>query len=266
MTRSEAIAPHLPLLRRYARALTGRQSSGDSYVRACLETILANPETMPLDLSPRVALYQTFHAVWNSLATDPSPAGTEPTGTARSAEARMARLVPEQRQALLLSALEGFAIEDIAVILKREAREVQSLIDAALDDISRDIATGVLIIEDEPIIALDLSNIVEELGHHVTHVAATRRDAVAAARRRRPGLILADIQLADNSSGIEAVQDILGDGRVPVIFITAYPERLLTGERPEPTFLLTKPFLPDAVKAAVSQALFFYSTSGATTD
>jgi hypothetical protein len=42
-----------------------------------------------------------------------------------------------------------------------------------------------------------------------------------------------------------------------VIFITAYPERLLTGERPEPTFLITKPFQPEIVKAVISQALFF---------
>ena len=45
--------------------------------------------------------------------------------------------------------------------------------------------------------------------------------------------------------------------KVPVIFITAFPERLLTGERPEPTFLITKPFQRSTVKAAIAQALFF---------
>jgi hypothetical protein len=69
--------------------------------------------------------------------------------------------------------------------------------------------------------------------------------------------VLADIQLADGSSGIEAVNDILGISGVPIVFITAYPERLLTGERPEPTFLITKPFAPENVKAITSQALFF---------
>ena len=73
----------------------------------------------------------------------------------------------------------------------------------------------------------------------------------------RPGLVLADIQLADDSSGIDAVKDILAEFSVPVIFITAFPERLLTGERPEPTFLITKPFQRSTVKAAISQALFF---------
>ncbi|RPH49961.1 MAG: response regulator, partial [Lysobacterales bacterium] len=45
--------------------------------------------------------------------------------------------------------------------------------------------------------------------------------------------------------------------QVPIVFITAYPERLLTGERPEPTFLVTKPFVPETVRVAVSQALLF---------
>ena len=115
-----------------------------------------------------------------------------------------------------------------------------------------------LIIEDEPVIATDIEALVRELGHTVLDVAATRSEAVAAVARRTPGLVLADIQLADGSSGIDAVKDILGRYDVPVIFITAFPERLLTGERPEPTFLITKPFQPETVKAAIGQALFFH--------
>jgi hypothetical protein len=51
---------------------------------------------------------------------------------------------------------------------------------------------------------------------------------------------------------------MLSSFSAPVIFITAYPERLLTGERPEPAFLITKPFQPETVKAAIGQALFFH--------
>lgn len=129
--------------------------------------------------------------------------------------------------------------------------------DEAVQDIYRQTATTVLIIEDEPLIAMDLEHIVSDLGHHVLAIAPTRTAAVEAARAERPGLVLADIQLADGSSGIDAVRDILSSFAVPVIFITAYPERLLMGKRPEPTFLITKPFGPAQVKAAVSQALFF---------
>jgi CheY-like chemotaxis protein len=105
-----------------------------------------------------------------------------------------------------------------------------------------------------------LSDLVTGAGHDVCAVEATASSAVAAAKRERPDLVLADIQLADGSSGIDAVKEILASFEVPVIFITAFPDRLLTGERPEPTFLITKPYSPDMVRAAVSQALFFEST------
>jgi CheY-like chemotaxis protein len=107
---------------------------------------------------------------------------------------------------------------------------------------------------------MDLSDLVTAAGHDVCGVATTASEAVAAAERERPDLVLADIQLADGSSGIDAVRQILSSFQVPVIFVTAFPDRLLTGERPEPTFLITKPYSPDMVRAAVSQALFFEST------
>jgi CheY-like chemotaxis protein len=114
-----------------------------------------------------------------------------------------------------------------------------------------------VIVEDEPIIALDLEHLVTDLGHRVVGVARTEKQALATVMRTAPGLILADVQLADGSSGLSAVNTILESFSVPVVFITAYPERLLTGTRPEPTFLIAKPFRSDSVKAVISQALFF---------
>jgi CheY-like chemotaxis protein len=104
---------------------------------------------------------------------------------------------------------------------------------------------------------MDLESIVQGLGHRVTSVARTHSEALKAVNQHKPGLVLADIQLADGSSGLDAVNEMLGSLAAPVIFITAYPDRLLTGERPEPAFLITKPYQPDTVKAIVSQALFF---------
>jgi CheY-like chemotaxis protein len=137
----------------------------------------------------------------------------------------------------------------------------ETLVAEAQAEIERQTRAEVLIIEDEPIIAMDIETIVRDLGHNVTGVAVTRDEAVQQARARRPSLVLADIQLADDSSGIDAVKDILQEFRVPVIFITAFPERLLTGERPEPTFLITKPFQRSTVKAQIAQALFFDTTT-----
>jgi CheY-like chemotaxis protein len=153
--------------------------------------------------------------------------------------------------------MEGFTPEDAGYLIGANVSEVDALVAEALAEIERQTRAEVLIIEDEPIIAMDIETIVRDLGHSVTGVAVTRDEAVAQALARRPGLVLADIQLADDSSGIDAVKDILEEFQVPVIFITAFPERLLTGERPEPTFLITKPFQRSTVKAAIAQALFF---------
>jgi CheY-like chemotaxis protein len=260
MSLGQQLAPHLPFLRRYARALTGSQQHGDSYVKAALEAIVQAPDQFPRDVDPRLGLYKTFQAIWASVNVandDDSPMNAEGSDNEAIARARLARITPLPRQALLLTAMEGFTPEDTGYLIEADADEVDKLVAEALAEIEEQTRAEVLIIEDEPIIAMDLETIVRDLGHDVTGVAVTRDEAVAQARARRPGLVLADIQLADDSSGIDAVKDILAEFSVPVIFITAFPERLLTGERPEPTFLITKPFQRSTVKAAIAQALFF---------
>jgi len=193
MIRSEAIAPHLPFLRRYARALTGNQVSGDAYVRACLETLVADPTTIPDDMRPRVGLYKLFHTLWNSTGRKLEGAGGPEPGEVIAA--RLQRLGSEQRQTLLLSALEGFSNEEVAKILNKTESEVQALLRDAVESMAGAVATDVLVIEDESIIALDICSIIEALGHRVVKVAATRKQAVEAARQHRPGLVLADHRL-----------------------------------------------------------------------
>jgi len=258
MSLGQQLQPHLPFLRRYARALTGTQTHGDAYVRATLEAIIAAPKEFPTDVGPRLGLYRTFHAIWDSAGKDLVPAhdGVDHESVAN---ARLAVIPPLSRQALLLSAMEGFANNEVAYLIRTDEERVEALVDEAMAEIEAQTRTRVLIIEDEPIIAMDIETIVRDLGHEVTGIAVTRDEAVRDAMADRPGLVLADIQLADDSSGIDAVRDILAEFPVPVIFITAFPERLLTGERPEPTFLITKPFQRSTVKAAIAQALFFNS-------
>ena len=267
MTLGETLRPHLPFLRRYSRALNGSQSAGDAYVRATLESIVEAPEEFRSDRDGRVALYAQFHRIWSAATVpehDATAGGTgiDPTDEetpSAIAAARLSRVTPLSRQCLLLTAMEGFGPAETAEILGIDASSVARHTEEALEEIERQTTSEVLIIEDEPIIAMDIETIVRDLGHEVTGIAVTRDEAVALAGERRPGLILADIQLADDSSGIDAVADILKDFQVPVIFITAFPERLLTGERPEPAFLITKPFQRSTVKAAISQALFFHT-------
>lgn len=254
MSISQTVTRHLPYLRRYARALTGNQAAGDAYVAATLESIIADRETQEAKLVSRLALYQYFTKIWNSVSLNHS---TEPGGKDSPAERRLSNITPLPRQAFLLLAVEGFSEAEAAQILEISVVQLRSLVEESGRELAADIATDVLIIEDEAFIAFDLEGLVESLGHRVTGIARTREEALAIAAKKRPGLILADIQLADGSSGLDAVNDMLETFETPVIFITAYPERFLTGERPEPAFLIAKPYQPSTVSAILSQALFF---------
>lgn len=256
MSLSTRIAPHLSYLRRYARAVTGSQASGDAYVAATLEALIADVSLLPEAQDDRVALYKLFATLFGStlikIETSESPFLWE-----RRASSYLASLPPRSRLAFLLVSVEEFTAAQAADILSVTETEFGALLREAAEDISRQVATDIMIIEDEPLIAMDIEQMVEGLGHRVTGIARTHAEAVELFRETRPRMILADIQLADGSSGLDAVNEILADVTVPVIFITAFPERLLTGERPEPAFLVTKPFNPDMVKALISQALFF---------
>jgi len=254
MSISTEIAPQLPYLRRFARALSGSQQSGDAYVVAALESLIEDPSSFPRDVPARPALYRVFLRLWSSMAVNMRGSG-QPENP--GPDKNLGALTPRSRQAFLLRTVEGFKVDEVATIMGVEEESIRGLLDEASREIAEQVATDVLIIEDEPIIALDLESIVQELGHRVVGVARTRKQAVAMIGERRPGLVLADIQLADGSSGLDAVNEIVSSVDIAVIFVTAYPERFLTGDRPEPAFLLTKPFEPEAVKAAISQALFF---------
>ena len=245
------IVRQAPYLRRFARALTGSQAQGDDLVQSSLEGLLSGAVKLDADAPLRPALFRALYSAWRS-------AGIEVGGpSAMAADQRLQTLSPEHRAALLLVSMEGFTPLEASQVMELPPSDLQSKLAEAHAELERQLATDVLIIEDEPVIALDLTRLVRELGHNVAATAATHSEAVAAAKEVRPGLVLADIRLADGSSGMEAAAEILKSFNIPVIFITAFPEHLLTGERPEPAFLITKPFREDAVKALIGQALFF---------
>ncbi|AIT79568.1 response regulator [Novosphingobium pentaromativorans] len=260
MSVSDQIATNLPYLRRYARALTGSQQSGDTYVRATLEAALADTALRDEIAKNRAALYGAFTRIWSTGHVEEQGLGDSGERHEQAAQTRLARIAPTHRQALLLTTVEDFSRDETSSILGVTPADVDLLVDQAIAEIDAESTTEVLIIEDEPLISMQLEGLVSELGHKVVGTAATHAQAVEIFERHPAGLVLADIQLADGSSGIEAVEDLLKFADVPVIFITAYPERLLTGERPEPTYLVTKPFQEATVRAAISQALFFGSS------
>jgi CheY-like chemotaxis protein/DNA-directed RNA polymerase specialized sigma24 family protein len=252
---SQQVVGHLPYLRRYARALTGSQAKGDQYVRACLETVVAEPRRLAADENLRLALFKLFHDVWSIV--DKAIPEDKLTGTEPDLTGGLHALPSRERQALLLTSLEGFTHAEAARILRMDEKELDEHLARARDDIMRLQATRVLIIEDDPLIAMDIAQIVREMGHTVCGTAARKEEALAVARKTEPGLVLADIQLKDGDTGVETVEELLKSVKVPVVFVTGYPEKLLTGERTEPTFLVTKPFNPETLRAAIGQALSF---------
>jgi len=258
MSRSQVVAEHLPLLRRYSRALTGSQSSGDAYVAAMLEALLQDSSLLDERHGPRAGLFRLFTQIWNSVSVN---GAATPGEGGLPGEQKLANITPLPRQAFLLVALEGFSEPDAARVLDIDVMKLRGLVEESGRELAAEIATDVLIIEDDTFIAMELETLVEGLGHRVLGVARTHAEALALTKSKRPGLILADIQLADGSSGLEAVNELLATFEAPVIFITAYPERFLTGERPEPAFLIAKPFQPATVSAVASQALFFERTA-----
>ena len=220
----------LPQARRFARAITGEQPSGDALVAKALR--LALPE-----LPTRLVLYAAI------VRAAPS----------RSHEA--GALSARQRQLLLLMALEDLSAEEAALVLGIEVKEATTEAEAARATLRGVTATDVLVIEDEPIIAMDVRRLVEACGHRVVGVASSEAEAVRIAAAHPPGLILADINLGRGGDGSVAVARIMETLKVPVIFVTAYPERLLTAEGIEPAYIISKPFEPLALAIATYQAV-----------
>jgi CheY-like chemotaxis protein len=254
MSTDEGLVGHVPYLRRFARALTGSQVVGDGCVVKALEATLAGAGR---DLPARISLYRLVLAAVNELDAVPTIGSTTQHAGQAAIQRNLAALTPVGRQAFLLVAMEDFSFDAAALVLEMSASDVEALIEEANQDLAAQIATDVVIIEDEPLIAMDLQVLAQDLGHRVVRIARTETEAINAVMQTKPGLVLADIRLADGSSGLDAVNEILRDYSVPVIFITAFPEMLLTGTKPEPTFLIRKPFTVTAVKAVISQALLF---------
>ena len=230
----EDLIKALPAARRYARALSGSRAAGDALVAASLTALLDGPSDLA---DARLALYRAVSTRFT------------PSGSGNPA------LSLRQRQLLLLTALEDLPLPEAARVLGDDDAKAHAVLDDARTRL-RDAATAdVLIIEDEPIIALDIEELVAGCGHRVVGVAGSEAEAVALAERTRPGLILADINLGTGGDGSHAVARIQQQLDVPVIFVTAYPERLLTGAASEPAFVITKPFEPLSLAIATYQAV-----------
>jgi DNA-directed RNA polymerase specialized sigma24 family protein len=164
MSNAHAVAQHLPFLRRYARAITGTQTSGDAYVAAVLEAIVEDPKLLDShDL--RLTLYRLFSSIWASVSINEV---AEPVTDPVAADRNLSHITPLPRQAFLLISMEGFSEPQAAYILDVDLPALRKFVEEAGRELAGQIATDVLIIEDEALIALDLETLVENLGHRVT--------------------------------------------------------------------------------------------------
>jgi CheY-like chemotaxis protein/DNA-directed RNA polymerase specialized sigma24 family protein len=250
---SEAITRTLPFLRRYARAVTGSQQQGDEWVRLCAEVAVRQPDLIAEAEDTKVGVFALFHRLRQPFGNIEAAAeGGSVSGRLKESLTDMA---PLQRQVLLLTVLEGFTVGDAAHILGVDIDAAERGLEEARRELQRVASVRVLVIEDEAVIALDVAEIVRNAGHEVVGIAATEKTAIELAAKHSPHLVLADIQLRGSDSGISAVNQIMKSMSVPVIFVTGFPERLLTGKQVEPAFVISKPFDPDLLRAAIAQAL-----------
>ena len=250
----ELLTQELPYLRRYARAMTGDQVTGDLYVEAMMQEHILTPRPAEVPLPQnRVDLFVLLDLVIADPHSLPQIAEQLPVFKGMSSLSR---------RALFLTAVEMLDREDVETILNIAADELDAALARAEKELAAALATNVMIIEDEPMIAFQLKELIESLGHTMVARATTREEAVKMAADFKPGLMLVDIQLADGSSGLDAMAEIAEFHRAPSVVITAFPERLLAGQSNEPAFLIPKPFRHDHVKAVISQALLAKATGG----
>lgn len=253
MHQKDGRAYNIPSLRRYARALTGDVQLGRLLTQLAIESC---------EQAQQSSVFDAYHAISNLWLTRFPQFNSKQLNLRNPEQVRIASMRPAAREAFLLTSLEGFTVTDAAIILSTTADNVQRLVASALDDV-RDLATSrVLIIEDEFFIARHLEKIVCDLGHVVAAKARTMTDAVQAFEREQPDLVLSDIAIDGDGSGIAAVLSMIRSrGSLPAVFISAYPERLLCEKRPQPTYIIGKPFTDEAVRTAIAQLLYFDSGS-----
>jgi CheY-like chemotaxis protein/DNA-directed RNA polymerase specialized sigma24 family protein len=250
--RAVEIIDQLPDLRRYAAALVGDQAHADTLIELCLERLLAEQERLS-GQRLRLALFALFDVVHDEwLRTVATPEAT--ADTADALHRSLHHLPLEERKALLLLTVVHFTHREAAQVLRAAPEIVLRRVLAARERLRRTLSHRVLVIEDEPMMAMNIVTIMTHMGHEVCGVARTRREALTRVRETQPTLILADVRLHDGDNGIATVREIVRQHAVPVIFVTGHAHDLVA-QQFRPTVVVGKPFAPRTLEAAVRRVL-----------
>jgi CheY-like chemotaxis protein/DNA-directed RNA polymerase specialized sigma24 family protein len=252
---SDLIEQHVRHLRRYASILTGSKQAGDTLILACLERLGASSADLRLDFS-RVDLFRKFHEVVADLDYSFCLSGWAQLDEAEAQTlGRLASLEKRNRAVVLLCKVEQFTIDDVARIMGLPRGDINRIAVAASKTLAGIEHHSILIIEDEYLIARDLSRIVEQMGYSVCGVVGNADAAINVAALQKPSLLLADLQLADGEfGGVQAAEQIASSADIPVVFVTAYPNMAIESSLKSPV-IVRKPFHPASVVHAVRQAL-----------
>lgn len=253
-TASRLIAK-LPPLRRYARSLTGSTEKGDEILVRMIEAAMIAPDRFGLNTETRVPLY----ALLNLLFDEERENGGQPVASPYPIERALAGLAEEERRVYLLSVLERLPVPDVAAVLAMPPQHVVLGLERARERLRQSLTQRVLVVEDNPVLAMELEGVVSSLGHEVCGTAANPRVALALAAQKPPTLALLDVRLGEGGDGIDLARELRRRGVLRTIFITAFDQEL---ERRCATHLgqvIAKPYSTEAIRGAISRAVFMPS-------
>lgn len=242
---------HLPYLRRYARALTGATHLGDDLVTRGVEAAVMAPTRFGIPGPKRAPLYALLNLLFDADGEGRPMASPHPI------EQVLARLPEPERRLYLLTALEELPLAEAAAVEQMVVEDAAERLCRVRERLRCDLTARVMVVEENPILALDLGSVVTEMGHVVCGTAATESEAMVLADTEQPTLALLDVRLADGGSGIEVARKLHEKmSALRVIFVTGNDGEI---ERLNQTPLgpvVRKPFSAEAVRAAITRIVF----------
>jgi len=249
----------LPYMRRYGRALTGSMTHADDLVTCGVEAALTEPEAYELDSSDELAQRRRLYGLMNRLfdADGGIPSTPPPTATPNHPiETALASLPELERRIFLLVSLEELSTVQAADVLGDSVETVREALGRAQTAMREQLVANILIVEDDAIIAYDLTETVLAMGHKVCGTAATMEEALATAAANQPSLALMDLRLAHGGSGITTAQALRETRALPIIFVTAFAEELKQRGLDYLGPVIKKPFTREQIERAITQAVF----------
>lgn len=241
--------PPLGVVRQFSRAVFADRLIGDELMRMTMTRVSIDPASSS---SSVVDVMGAFLHSWRMALKE------RPSSPVLFSDAALIDALPEPpddaRLLLLMVDVMGLMPQQAAQVIGL-SEDPKSVLRRARHDLRIEKKATAVVVEDEPLIAADIRAILERLGVEVAGEASSAEEAVKVAAESRPDVILADYNLDGRDTGIDAVMRINETHDCPVVFITGFPDRVLQGEEIEPDFVISKPYTPDNVRAAVVHCL-----------